>query len=319
MKKLIVFLIVGLLLWPIAALAQPDLPQGWLGIAIEDSDTGVVVTSVMPESPADQAGLLMEDVILSVDGESVADSEVLIAMVRAKAPGDVITLEIQRGDETLEIEVTLGTRPDELTAPNVEPPQLENRQMRAFLGVGYEMQEEGGALITSVVPDSPAEQAELAVGDVIVKVDDTELTPRRDLGRVMSEYQPGDTVTVSILRDGESLEVEVTLAEQFGAIPVPPVEIVPAVPPSAVIPFTNLTDDLIGQIESILQRFQPELAEMEGAVEITCSEGDQQVFSLTLDLTEDTTTLSVPGIGFGNLREVDPSTLDCQINLTSSE
>jgi S1-C subfamily serine protease len=86
-----------------------------------------------------------------------------------------------------------------------------------------------GALIAEVVPDSPADEAGLeggdqeirfqgaqvtAGGDVIVSVDGHELVEEADLARLIALKSPGDTVTLEILDDGDTEEVEVTLGER---------------------------------------------------------------------------------------------------------
>lgn len=61
-----------------------------------------------------------------------------------------------------------------------------------------------GALIAQVNADTPAETAGLAAGDVITAVDGTEIEKMRDVPRLIAAHRPGETVTVTILRDGEN-------------------------------------------------------------------------------------------------------------------
>jgi S1-C subfamily serine protease len=78
---------------------------------------------------------------------------------------------------------------------------------------------DNGALIgtndgsAAVFPGSPAEAAGLQAGDVIVAIDGNEITADGDLSMLILPYRAGDTITLSVLRDGTTREVDVTLGE----------------------------------------------------------------------------------------------------------
>jgi S1-C subfamily serine protease len=88
---------------------------------------------------------------------------------------------------------------------------------------------ETGALIAEVVPDSPADDAGLeggdqeirfqgaqvtVGGDVIVSVEGEDLVAEADLARLISDRSPGETITLEVLRDGDTEQVDVTLGER---------------------------------------------------------------------------------------------------------
>ena len=75
-------------------------------------DSGLLITDVTSGSGAEDAGLEEGDVILSFDGQQLTTSDELGDAIAAKQPGDEVKLEVQRGDEKLEISATLGERPD---------------------------------------------------------------------------------------------------------------------------------------------------------------------------------------------------------------
>ncbi len=82
---------------------------------------------------------------------------------------------------------------------------------------------EFGALIgttdgtEAVFPGSPAEAAGLQSGDVIVALDGTPITAETDLSMLILPYGPGDTISLSVLRDGATIELDVTLGELPGS------------------------------------------------------------------------------------------------------
>jgi S1-C subfamily serine protease len=69
----------------------------------------------------------------------------------------------------------------------------------------------GSATSPAVVSGSPADQAGLREGDIIVKVNDQAIDGDHPLDATLSEYAPGDTVTIELLRDGQSTTVELQL------------------------------------------------------------------------------------------------------------
>ena len=92
-----------------------------------------------------------------------------------------------------------------------------------------EVDSDTGALIAEVVPGSPADEAGLEGGDqeirfqgqqvtiggdVIVALDGEELVEEADLATLIAEYSPGDTITIEVLRDGDTEEIDVELGER---------------------------------------------------------------------------------------------------------
>lgn len=76
--------------------------------------SGAFVASVEPNTPAEQAGLQADDIVIAVNGTSLAVDNSLRYVLTQYRPGDTVTLTIQRGSEELTLDVTLGTRPADL-------------------------------------------------------------------------------------------------------------------------------------------------------------------------------------------------------------
>ena len=86
---------------------------------------------------------------------------------------------------------------------------------RALMGVTTQPTGEGlGVEIVEIADGSGAADSDLRVGDVIVALDDTDITDPTSLGAAVAEYQPGDTVTVTVQRDGSTQDVPVTLGSR---------------------------------------------------------------------------------------------------------
>ncbi|MFP4346153.1 MAG: S1C family serine protease [Anaerolineales bacterium] len=100
---------------------QPERP--WLGVYFEMVEEGAAVRDVVFGSPADEAGLQVDDVIAEVDGEAVSLDNPLDEVIGRYTPGDEVELEILRGDEIRNITVELGMRPMEPgEGPFILPP-----------------------------------------------------------------------------------------------------------------------------------------------------------------------------------------------------
>ena len=106
--------------------------RGWVGIQIEPSDLGIKIQSVMENSPALASGLQAEDVLLGINGLLYKDKSPALEEVYKNAnPGSTITYSVQRGDQTLEIKVVLGTWPDELKHKYIGRHMLEYHAKKA--------------------------------------------------------------------------------------------------------------------------------------------------------------------------------------------
>jgi S1-C subfamily serine protease len=83
---------------------------GWLGIVTIPSSRGLGVAAMIPEGPAERAGLAVRDVIQTVSGKAVGSREDLIAILEQHRRGDVVKVEYLRGGQQLHIEVSLGEK-----------------------------------------------------------------------------------------------------------------------------------------------------------------------------------------------------------------
>jgi membrane-associated protease RseP (regulator of RpoE activity) len=91
--------------------------------------------------------------------------------------------------------------------PEVVPvPLPEERDLTPRFGVE-------GAIVLAVISGTPAEEAGLRAGDLIVAVDRTPIDALHDLGDVLAQYEPGDRVTLGVQRGGKSTRMRLVLGE----------------------------------------------------------------------------------------------------------
>lgn len=228
--------------------------RGWLGVYVQDvtkeikeamdlrSKKGVLVRDVVEDSPADEAGIRGEDVILIFDGKELDDSDELIRAVRKTSPGDKVDLLIVRDGKEKSVSVILGKVPkDELRVleffPGVNQFKFKPyshsfsifsggqigvrvQDLTEQLGEYFGVKHGEGALITEADEDEPAYEAGLRAGDVIVEVDGEEIEDVDDLMDVISDKEEGDRVKIKVIRDHKpkNFTVEVEEEEEWSSV-----------------------------------------------------------------------------------------------------
>ena len=222
----------------------------WLGISIADitsgrakelgmkEETGAEVTSVMPGSPAEEAGVQKKDVILEYQGTRIEGAMQLTRMVRETPPGRTVTLKTLRDGETRMVKVKVaehdGEEHERMFSKRIEIPPIEMPDIDLpdipFLGsvpsssrLGVSVENLGeqlgeyfgvksgdGVLVRSVKKGSPAESAGLRAGDVIAKVDGERISDAADLRSALRGHR-GKAFPLAIVRDRREQNVTVTL------------------------------------------------------------------------------------------------------------
>ncbi len=189
--------------------------QVYMGILGENVKDGAKLTQITPQGPAATAGLKVGDIVKSVDKKTIANYEQLTEQIRAHKVGDKLTLSVQRDKESRDIVVTLGKRPEQPAAGGGGQGQ----------GMPIDFRGEdvtGGVRVARVTPEGMSEKAGLRVGDVIEKVDKTAITGFRQLVELFRAHNPGDKVTVKIVRGKESKELSLTVERRGPAGPENP-------------------------------------------------------------------------------------------------
>ncbi len=96
-----------------ALIAGQPVEHAYLGVSIGNNADGVgaQIGTVTSGGPAAHAGIQTGDVVIAIDGQTVADADDLTAAIASRDPGDKITLKLTRNGSTKSITVVLGTRP----------------------------------------------------------------------------------------------------------------------------------------------------------------------------------------------------------------
>lgn len=92
--------------------AGVSLPPGgpFLGVGTTEEELGMMATEVVPESAAEKAGIKPGDIIIEIDGKETKDQTAFVNAIGGHKPGDEIKIKVIRGEETVELNATLGKR-----------------------------------------------------------------------------------------------------------------------------------------------------------------------------------------------------------------
>lgn len=184
---------------------------GYLGIETENGpESGVTVTFVEHESPAANAGVTINDLIIKIDDTAVLDTRTLRETVQRLGEGTEVTLHGTREGKALAIPLTLGSA----SRPKVLP------EKQAILGLRlYERNDGEGLLIRTVVSNSPHARAGLKSGDVLLKIDAGLIRSPFDVGISLADRKPGDVVKLTVLRDRQETDVPFKLLAEASTDP----------------------------------------------------------------------------------------------------
>jgi serine protease Do len=161
--------------------------RGWLGVSIQKltpdlaesmgvADAhGALVAGVTPDSPAAKAGLTAGDVISRWDGKAVNQPEDLSTLVAGTPVGKTVPLEVRRDGKSRDLEVTVAKLAEEEVASDAGEQHrgrwgLALRDLTPSERRERELEPGAGVLVTEVAPDSPAAEAQVKPGDVILQV-----------------------------------------------------------------------------------------------------------------------------------------------------
>jgi serine protease Do len=209
--------------------AKGKVTRGWLGVSIQPltaelakgfglkEPNGVLISDVVQDSPAAQAGVASGDVIIEFDRKKVDTPQELQKVVAATAPGRAVPLKVWRGNGEKMLEIKIGETPDESVAlkPTSKGKGLLGMDVRPLtpeLARQLNLRNPEGVIVFSVDEDSAASEAGLQRGDVIREVNRQRVRSVQDFEKATKDVKDGDRVTVLLQRGPQSLYVAFTVA-----------------------------------------------------------------------------------------------------------
>ncbi len=209
-------------------LRKGKVVRGWIGVTIQKitpelkaklnllDEKGALVSDVDSNGPAGKSGIKRTDVIVSFDDKPIKESRELPYIVASTPVGKTVPVEVIRNGEKMIAEVRVG----ELT---IEEEYQQIPKARPIFGMTlqeitpeiaqqYDLEQTSGLIIVNVESTSPAAEADLRSGDIILEVDQMPVISITAFNRKLQQYKKGDTILFLIDRQGSTLFLTLTIS-----------------------------------------------------------------------------------------------------------
>jgi serine protease Do len=185
------------------------------------TNSGVLISKVQKEGPADKAGLRADDIIIAMNGKSVKNGDDLVARVSETPVNSTIAVTVDRDSKHMDFNITVLDRAEvfkdrpefaELHQPAAEAEPVKPEESRQYkFGMklhaltdsertAMELNAKGGLLVQSVDDSSFAEDIGLMDKDVILSINRQPVTSVEDFKKIQGTLKPGDAIAFHIMR-----------------------------------------------------------------------------------------------------------------------
>ncbi|MEE4352934.1 MAG: DegQ family serine endoprotease [Desulfatiglans sp.] len=197
-------------------LKEGKVVRGWLGVMIQKitpelmeklglkDDRGALVADVSEEGPADKAGIERGDVIVSFGGKEIREMHDLPYAVASTPVGKKVNVEIIRNGKKKSLKAKVGELEEKSEAAftRQEDPDLGMKveEINPQLARTFRLPLAAGLVIVQVEKDTPAAEAGLRAGDIILEVDQVPIKTLETYYEKIREFKEGDTILLLIKR-----------------------------------------------------------------------------------------------------------------------
>jgi serine protease Do len=176
---------------------------------------GITISSVVPGSPAERAGLKVGDTIFSVDGKPIKNGDELVSDIAGRKPGSKVSLGYYRNGKKAEAAVTVADRAKlfasrlgdeeeggEQAAPKQSKLGAMVHELTPEMADRLNVPSGQGVVVQEVKPGSFADDVGLTRGDVILEINKQKVNSEDDFDRVQSTLKSGQDVVFLVRQRG---------------------------------------------------------------------------------------------------------------------
>jgi len=202
-----------------------EVTRGWLGVGIQDLDQdlkgyynvdkGVLISEVFEGDPADKAGIQVNDIVLSINGNAIDSSRELSKQIALLPVGSKAKVEINRKGKVKTVKVKIARRDDEKLYASGSGHSgrmeselgLEISNITPEMARKYQLSEKDGVMVVDVKPDSKGAQGGIRNGDIIREINHQPVRNISDYNEIVNKVKEGDALYFFIKRAQKGIMV----------------------------------------------------------------------------------------------------------------
>jgi serine protease Do len=200
----------------IGAQLQDITPDLAAGLALK-KERGVIVTDVLPDGPADKAGLQIQDILLSLDGRAMGSVPLAEMIISTRPAGAVMQAEVLRGTQQLKLTIPVTEQKNDVDQlGDLVNPEKDLVTKLGIYGVEIDdqlakqledLREPTGVIVAALAADSMGVEADLQPGDVIHALNGKPLATLEQLRAALKALPTSAAGVLQVERDGKYLYV----------------------------------------------------------------------------------------------------------------
>ncbi len=197
--------------------------RGWLGVMVQKitpelkeklhlkDERGALVADVTPGGPADKAGIKRGDVIVSFDGKDIREMNDLPYIVGTTPVGKVVKVVVIRKGKKKTFQVKIGQmkEQEEQREAQKEPAKpklgMTVEELTPELAKQFGLSETTGLVVVDVESNSPAREADIRPGDLILEIDQQPVNDLKTFNKIIKRFKKGDIILFLIKRHSSTI------------------------------------------------------------------------------------------------------------------